>query len=104
MTTEMIEVINVAPLFNFIYNLLALLGALSLVCLVIFLTYSNKNIGIFAKQNSQLVDKLLDKLKYCDITHAETNLCLENNYPILNLWKSFDKVQHKRRRSFVKKI
>lgn len=61
MTTEMIEVINVAPIFNFIYNLLALLGALTLVCLVIFLTYSHKNIGMFARQNNQLVNKLLDK-------------------------------------------
>ncbi|MBR2384550.1 MAG: hypothetical protein IKA99_02965 [Clostridia bacterium] len=60
--------------------------------------YRNKAIA------TAIVDKLLDKLRYSDVTHAETNLCLENNYPILNLWKSFDKVQHKRRRSFVKKI
>ncbi|MBR2336444.1 MAG: hypothetical protein IKA61_00660 [Clostridia bacterium] len=53
---------------------------------------------------SAIVDRLLNKLRYSGITHAETNLCLENNYPILNLWKSFDTVQHKRRRSFVKKI
>ena len=53
---------------------------------------------------SAIVDKLLDALRYAGVTHAETNLCLENNYPILNLWKSFDTVQHKRRRSFVKKI
>lgn len=60
--------------------------------------YRNKAIA------TAIVDRLLDKLRYSGITHAETNLCLENNYPILNLWKSFDKVQHKRRRSFVKKI
>jgi GNAT superfamily N-acetyltransferase len=60
--------------------------------------YRNKAIA------TAIVAKLLDKLRSNDITHAETNLCLENNYPILNLWKSFDKVQHKRRRSFVKKI
>ena len=61
MTTEMIEVINVAPIFNFIYNLLALLGALTLICLIIFLTYSHKNIGMFARQNDKFVNKLLDK-------------------------------------------
>lgn len=37
--------------------------------------------------------------KYC-----ETNLNLEENYNILNQWKHFDNVLHKRRRSFVKKI
>lgn len=60
--------------------------------------YRNKAIA------TAIVDRLLDKLRYTGITHAETNLCLENNYPILNLWKSFDKVQHKRRRSFIKQI
>ncbi len=38
------------------------------------------------------------------IQYAETNLNLENNNAILNLWKSFDVRSHKRRRCFVKKI
>ena len=39
------------------------------------------------------------------IRYAETNLNLENNYNIRNLWKQrFDATEHKRRRSFVKKI
>ena len=37
--------------------------------------------------------------KYC-----ETNLNLEENYNILNQWKHFDNVLHKRRRCFIKKI
>ncbi|MCQ2399002.1 MAG: GNAT family N-acetyltransferase, partial [Clostridia bacterium] len=38
------------------------------------------------------------------IEYAETNLNLEDNVNIINQWKNFDNVQHKRRRSFVKKI
>ena len=34
----------------------------------------------------------------------ETNLNLETNSNILNQWKSFKAVQHKRRRSYVKAI
>ena len=39
-----------------------------------------------------------------DIEYAETNLCLEDNYNITNLWKRFDATAHKRRRSYVKKL
>ncbi len=38
------------------------------------------------------------------IEYAETNLNLEDNYSILNLWKRFGSVQHKRRRAYVKYI
>ena len=40
-----------------------------------------------------------DKVEYC-----ETNLNLEDNKEILSLWTHFDSIQHKRRRSFVKRI
>lgn len=36
--------------------------------------------------------------------YAETNLTLETNKGIINQWKMFDAVVHKRRRSFIKKI
>ena len=36
--------------------------------------------------------------------YAETNLMLTYNYNILNQWKNFNPVQHKRRRSYVKPI
>ena len=39
-----------------------------------------------------------------NIEYAETNLNLEENSNILNVWNHFDCIQHKRRRSFVKKI
>ena len=39
-----------------------------------------------------------------DIEYCETNLCLEYNYSIQAQWKFFDHIQHKRRRSYVKKL
>lgn len=38
------------------------------------------------------------------VEYAETNLNLEDNAEILNLWKSFDVRPHKRRRCFIKSI
>jgi GNAT superfamily N-acetyltransferase len=38
------------------------------------------------------------------IEYAETNLNLEDNHEIQNTWNRFKTVQHKRRRSYVKKI
>ena len=38
------------------------------------------------------------------IEYCETNLNLETNEGILNQWKSFKTIQHKRRRAYVKKI
>ena len=43
-------------------------------------------------------------LKEDGVEYAETNLNLEDNYAIRNMWKRFDAVNHKRRRSYVKKI
>lgn len=43
-------------------------------------------------------------LKKPGIKYADTNLNLEDNYAILNLWKRFDARQNKRRRSYTKKI
>lgn len=36
--------------------------------------------------------------------YAETNLMLDYNFNILNQWKNFNPVQHKRRHSYIKKI
>ncbi len=38
------------------------------------------------------------------IEYLETNLNLEDNHAILNMWKSFDTIQHKRRRCYVKQL
>lgn len=60
--------------------------------------YRNKAIA------TAIVDRMHKMLTEGGIEYAETNLNLETNAQILNLWKSFKVVQHKRRRSFVKKI
>ena len=39
-----------------------------------------------------------------DIEYCETNLNLETNKAILNQWKNFNHIQHKRRRSYIKNI
>ena len=59
--------------------------------------YRNK--GVSTAMLSALLD-LFDN----GIKHAETNLNLEENNNILNQWKNFEVVQHKRRRCFIKKI
>lgn len=47
---------------------------------------------------------LMKMLGQGNVKYAETNLNLENNHAILNQWKRFDGVRHKRRRAYVKKI
>ena len=58
------------------------------------------NRGISAVIANGLADMLLEP----GIKYADTNLNLENNSAILNLWKRFDTTQNKRRRSYVKKL
>ena len=59
-----------------------------------------KNLGV----NSIVIDGLIELMLRKDIEYCETNLMLEENYPIQAQWKYFDYIQHKRRRSYVKKI
>lgn len=47
---------------------------------------------------------LMRMLREDGIEYAETNLNLEDNYDIQNLWKRFGREVHKRRRAFVKKL
>lgn len=58
------------------------------------------NRGVSVAMASQLMQML--QMPYTQ--YAETNLNLEDNYAILNLWKRFDAVQHKRRRSYIKHL
>ena len=60
--------------------------------------YLNK--GVSAVIASELVRMLGED----GIEYAETNLNLEDNYAIRNMWKRFDEVNHKKRRSYVKKL
>lgn len=60
--------------------------------------YANKGIG------NAVISNVMRMLRDDGIEYAETNLNLETNYNIQNQWKRFKAVQHKRRRSYVKKI
>lgn len=51
-----------------------------------------------------LLKEIMDLMIEDNIEYAETNLNLENNISIINQWKNFDTIQHKRRRCFVMKI
>ncbi len=59
-----------------------------------------ENLGISAI----VATMLKERLKQAGIKYAETNLNLEHNMQIQNLWKRFKEVKHKRRRSYVKKV
>ena len=60
--------------------------------------YQNK--GVSAMIMSALIKGMIEK----NIEYAETNLMLEDNNRIQNQWDVFDYIQHKKRRSYVKKI
>lgn len=47
---------------------------------------------------------LCDMLTEAGVEYAETNLNLEDNLSIRNLWKRFHAVQHKRRRAYLKNL
>lgn len=58
------------------------------------------NRGVSSVVSSELMKMLADP----EIEYAETNLNLENNFAIQNQWKRFKRVDHKRRRAYVKKL
>lgn len=51
-----------------------------------------------------IANELARMLAAPGVKYADTNLNLEDNAAILNLWKRFDETRNKRRRSYVKKI
>ena len=54
--------------------------------------------------SSALIARIVDMLASGKYEYAETNLNLEDNLHIINQWKHFDCLQHKRRRLFIKKL
>ena len=56
--------------------------------------------GLSAFVMTMIRDMFEDK----NIEYMETNLNLETNANIQTQWKHFDSIQHKRRRSFIKKL
>ena len=59
-----------------------------------------QNSGVNAVLINGIVDMLLSK----EIESCETNLNLETNTAVIAQWKYFNSRQHKRRRSYLKKI
>ena len=51
-----------------------------------------------------VIYELQNMMKRDNIEYCETNLNLEYNHQIMNCWKRFDSVNHKRRRSYVKTV
>lgn len=67
---------------------------------IIGVTEAYKNKGIALALVSVFTERMI---KY-GVEYAETNLMLEHNSPIQNLWKHFDTTLHKRRRCFIKRL
>ncbi len=60
--------------------------------------YANRGIG------ACICSGLMNMLRQDGIEYAETNLNLVDNHAILNTWKRFKAIQHKRRRAYVKEL
>lgn len=60
--------------------------------------YLNKGVSV------AFVSEVIRILKEDGVRYAETNLNLEDNHAIQNLWKRFDAERHKKRRSYIKKL
>ena len=54
--------------------------------------------------NAYMLTILQDMLMKNDVEYLETNLNLETNVNVQSQWRYFEKIQHKRRRAFIKKI
>ena len=54
--------------------------------------------------NAVMLQKMQEQLESGDVERFETNLNLETNTPVMSQWKYFDAEQHKRRRSYIKKL
>ena len=62
------------------------------------LEWANRGIATIASAH------ILKLLREPGIEYAETNLNLEDNHAIINMWKRFKAVQHKRRRAYIKHL
>lgn len=66
-------------------------------------------IGVLPEYESKgvstiFIGELQKQLKAYNLEYAETLNNLEDNYKIINCWKNFDNVLHKKRRAYVKNI
>lgn len=60
--------------------------------------YRNSGLSVFMMT---ILQGMFDEPK---IEYMETNLNLEDNVAIRATWKRFEHIQHKRRRSYIKKL
>ena len=60
--------------------------------------WANRGIATIASAH------ILKLLRQKGVEYAETNLNIEDNHSIINMWKRFKAVQHKRRRSYIKHL
>ena len=68
---------------------------------LIAVNHEYKNSGLTAV----FVDSITKSNKqFKHLDHFETNLNLEDNLAIRNMWSRFDSIENKRRRSFVKQL
>ncbi len=58
----------------------------------------------FSGITAVMLNKMTEYLESGKIEYFETNLNLETNTQVISQWKYFDAEQHKRRRSYIKKI
>lgn len=72
--------------------------SVDLALVAILPEYRNSGVSAF------VIKKLQEISEMPSIQYMETNLCLEHNTNIWTLWKRFDKIQHKKRRSYIKKL
>jgi hypothetical protein len=54
--------------------------------------------------NAIILDYIMEIMIKYDVMYTETNLNLETNTKVQSQWKFFDKIQHKKRRSYIKKL
>lgn len=60
--------------------------------------YANEGVGALA------IKYLMENMVKEGVEYCETNLCLENNIKINNVWQYFDHDIHRRRRAYVKSL
>jgi len=86
--------------FGFIYILKAMKknDLIDLYLIGVLPEYQGKGV------NSILIKELAKIFIGKNITKAETNVELENNYKVQAQWKLFEKRQHKRRRCYIKQL
>ena len=71
---------------------------LDMMLIAVVPEYLNKGVS------AVIAAEVMRMLKEDGVEYAETNLNLEENYAVRNMWKRFDSVNHKRRRSYVKDL